>query len=237
MARRIKRTDVNKANYIINSNTNFHVLEAYKNLRTNLLFALSTSESNIVVVTSSEPATGKSYTCANLSVTMALAGNRVLLIDADMRKPMLHKLFAVDNLEGLSGLLSTTVDIKNNVHREVAPYVNLITSGVIPPNPSELLGHQRMQKLLDTISKYYDYVFIDAPPVNVVSDAMLLAKYSAGVLVVARQRQTTVDELQAVIDKYDEIDSNILGVVVTDVSRSGHRYGVHDSPYGYYEYK
>jgi capsular exopolysaccharide synthesis family protein len=240
MARLSKKTVQHNGSDLISRDTGFNIVEAYKNLRTNLLFALSTSEDRTIVVTSSEPTAGKSTTAANLAITMALTGNRVLLIDGDMRRPVAHKMFGVDNTVGLSGLLSGSVlDIKSAIHFNVAPKVDLLTAGQIPPNPSELLGHVRMKKLLTHLSQSYDYLIVDMPPVNVVSDALLLTSYTAGAVVIARQRQTTIDELQVVIDKYHEINAPVLGVVITDVSASGsgYGYGGYGYGYGYYEYK
>jgi capsular exopolysaccharide synthesis family protein len=147
-------------------------------------------------------------------------------------------MFNVENITGLSTLLSGGVNsIKEAIHFNVASGVDLMTSGVIPPNPSELLGHSRMENLLDAISQNYQYIFIDMPPVNVVSDALLLAKLTSGAIVIARQRQTTIDELRAVLDKYQEINAPVLGVAITDASREGRGVDSYASPYGYYEYK
>lgn len=238
MAQSTKKIRTHSSADLISKDTGFHIIEAYKNLRTNLLFALSTSEDRSIAVTSSEPSAGKSTTAANLAIAMALTGNRVLLIDGDMRRPVSHKLFGTDNTSGLSGLLSGGIlDIKSAIHFNVAPKVDLLTAGQIPPNPSELLGHVRMKKLLAHLSQSYDYVIIDMPPVNVVSDALLLTAYTAGALIIARQRQTTFDELQVVLDKYGEINAPVLGVVITDVSAKSAGYGYGGSGYGYYEYK
>jgi capsular exopolysaccharide synthesis family protein len=229
-----KKRDEFRTDDLLHRNTRFQIIEAYKNLRTNLLFSLSTSESHTVVITSSEPNAGKSYTCANLAITMAQTGSRVLVIDADMRKPRLHKIFGVSNEVGLSTILSGEAEeLKNVLHTKVAPDVNFISSGAIPPNPSELLGHARMHALLDAVSQAYDYAFIDTPPVNVVSDSMLLMKQTAGVLIVTRQRQTTFDEAQRTVDKYKNFDAPILGLVVTDVKPNVRGYGQH----GAYDYE
>jgi capsular exopolysaccharide synthesis family protein len=222
--------------HLIGKDTSFQIVEAYKDLRTNLLFTLSTSDSPVVVVTSSEPNAGKSYTCANTAISMAQTGSRVLLIDADMRKPVLHKLFRVNNLLGLSKLLSGhTEELVSALHQNIAPNVDMISSGPVPPNPSELLGHERMEILLDAVGKTYDYIFIDTPPINVVSDAMMLINYSAGALIVARQKQTTFDEVEQAVDKYHSIDARVLGVVITDLGKSS-GFGNYNN-YNYYEYK
>ncbi|MDR1028196.1 MAG: CpsD/CapB family tyrosine-protein kinase [Clostridiales Family XIII bacterium] len=225
MARKNKKRNFVQG-LLLNNTQDFQIVEAYKNLRTNLTFSLSTSDSRIMVISSAEPSAGKSYTTANLAITIAQTGNRVLILDADLRKPTQHKLFDANNLIGLSRLLSGHTEVINKaVRKEVAQNVDLIPSGPIPPNPSELLGHARMKDLLETLTENYDYVLIDTPPVNVVSDSILLMKYAAGVLLAARQRQTTFDELREAIDKYHSVEAPILGVVVTDVKTNVRGYG------------
>jgi capsular exopolysaccharide synthesis family protein len=244
MARRKKKDNKETtAQNLINAETSFQIVEAYKNLRANLLFALSTSDSKAVAITSSEPNAGKSYTCANLAITMAQTGNKVLIIDGDMRKPVMHKHFAQPNQQGLSTLLSgSTTKIDDVLHEGVAPNVDLISSGPIPPNPSELLGHERMKKLLDKVAAKYDYIFVDTPPINVVSDSMMLTKVTAGVLMVARQKQSTLDEVHRAVDKYRTLEAPILGIVLTDVGAGGRgyaygRYSYYSYNYYQYEYK
>jgi capsular exopolysaccharide synthesis family protein len=226
---------------LVNQDSGFLITEAYKNLRTNLLFSLSTSDKRSIVISSAEPSSGKTMTSANLSVTMAQTGNRVLIIDADMRKPKIHKVFQVDNMSGLSDLLSgNATEIGEVIHHSVASCVDLISSGPIPPNPSELLSHPRLTKLLDGAARNYSYVFIDTPPVNVVSDPLLIVKHTAGVLMVTRQRQTTFDEVQHAVEKFRDFNASILGLIVTDVQSRARRYGYYGQygyGYGYYEYE
>ena len=199
------------------ANTNFKTTEAYKSIRTNLLFTLANAQNKIIVTSSPEPGTGKSTISYNLSRTMALSAERVLLIDADMRKPMQHKLYKVPNSNGLSKLLSGDVDVAKNTHFKVAPSLDLITAGPIPPNPSELLGSKRMAELLEALSDQYDYIFIDTPPVRVVTDALLLAHLAAGIVLVVRQRYTTYEDLEKAVGNIKDTNFNVLGVIVNDV--------------------
>ena len=118
----------------------FQIVEAYKIIRTGLLFALSTAQEKSIVCTSAEPGAGKSATCSNVAITMAQTGAKVILIDADMRKPTQHKIFRVNNAQGLSKLLSGLAAMKDTIQRDGLTNLDLITSGPIPPNPSELLG-------------------------------------------------------------------------------------------------
>ena len=198
-------------------NIAFRVAEAYKTIRTNLLFTLANADSKVVVFSSAEPSAGKSTLCSNLSIVMAQTGAKVLLIDADMRKPVQHRNFRVSKTLGLSKILGNLNSIEDCIHKNITENLDLISSGSIPPNPSELLGSKRMEELLATVEGQYDYVFIDSPPLGVVSDALVIAPKSAGVVMVARQKQTTYDELAECIEAVKQINANVLGVVVTDV--------------------
>lgn len=215
----------------------FQIVEAYKIIRTGLLFALSTAQEKSIVCTSAEPGAGKSTTCSNVAITMAQTGAKVILIDADMRKPTQHKIFRVNNAQGLSKLLSGLAAMKDTIQRDVVTNLDLITSGPIPPNPSELLGSENMLNLLNRLSEEYDYIFVDTPPVNVVSDAFMLAKKVAGVMLVARQKQTHYEELQKAVESIRALEANVLGVVITDVSEQNKPYGAYKSYKAYdYEY-
>lgn len=219
-------------------NSNFHIVEAYKTVRANLLFALSTSKDKIVVLSGAEPSSGKSSTCANLASTMAQTGSRVILLDADMRKPVQHKIFRVSNNNGLSKVLSGLSQPLDAIHENVGPNLDLISSGPIPPNPSELLGSEQMETLLDYLVAQYDYIFFDTPPINVVSDALMLSDKVAGMILVVRQNQTTYDEVQKAIDTIDNLHGNILGVVLSDVDESSKPYSKYSKgKYGYYQYQ
>lgn len=166
---------------------------------------------------------------------MAQTGAKVILIDADMRKPTQHKIFRVNNAQGLSKLLSGLAAMKDTIQRDVVTNLDLITSGPIPPNPSELLGSENMLNLLNRLSEEYDYIFVDTPPVNVVSDAFMLAKKVAGVMLVARQKQTHYEELQKAVESIRALEANVLGVVITDVSEQNKPYGAYKS-YKAYDY-
>ncbi len=203
----------------LNSNSSFAMQESYKTIRTNIQFALAGSTSNSVVFSSSIPSEGKSITCANVAITMAQMDKKVLIIDADLRKPTQHRIFRVDNTSGLSSMLVGFSTLGNSVRRNVEKNLDLMTSGPIPPNPSEILGSDRMDKLLNELGKYYDYIFIDTPPVNVVTDGVLLAAKSSGVIIVSRQNMTTYDEVQKAINAFNVANAKILGVIVNDVQK------------------
>lgn len=223
----------------------FQVMEAYKMIRTNLMFSLATKESSVVVFSSAEPSAGKSTLSANLAIVMAQTGARVLLIDADMRKPTQHRNFQLSRTMGLSKILGGLATVEECLHKDAKPNVDVILSGPTPPNPSELLGSARMTSLLEEMSGKYDYIFIDSPPLCVVADALVLAPMSAGVVLVARHNQTMYEEFGEAIEKVETAGSSLLGVVLSDMrssvgnysyGRYGYRYGRYRYGYGRYGY-
>lgn len=217
-------------------NVAFRVAEAYKMIRTNLLFTLANANSKVVVFSSAEPSAGKSTLCSNLAIVMAQTGAKVLLIDADMRKPVQHRNFRVSKTLGLSKILGNLNKLEECIQRDVTPNLDLIPSGSIPPNPSELLGSERMKKLLAQAEEHYDYVFIDSPPLGLVADALVIAPQAAGIVLVARQKQTTYDELEECIESIKRIDATMLGVVVTDVRSETKGYMRYDNKRYYRSY-
>ncbi len=202
----------------------FQIVESYKILRTNLLFSLATAEHKVVVVSSAEPHAGKSTTSANLSVVMAQTGSKILLIDADMRNPSVDRVFRISRKEGLSKILSGMSTADEAILKDVAPHLDVIPAGPIPPNPQELLCSDNMYRLIEQMEERYDYIFIDTPPVNVVADALLPMRHAAGMLLVVRERLTTREDVSALIDSVRQIDGHILGAVLTDMTpRKGSR--------------
>lgn len=195
----------------------FQIVEAYKTLRTNLLFTLATAERKTVIVSSAEPHAGKSTTAANLAIVMAQTNFKVLLIDADMRKPSLDRIFHVGRSEGLSKVASAQTTFEKAVVKQVAPNLDLLPAGPIPPNPQELLCSDQMRKLLEEAEKHYHYIFVDAPPLGLVSDALMPMAWCAGMLLVVREGQTGRDDLRAVVESVERIEGRILGTVLTDV--------------------
>lgn len=197
------------------SGTKFSFAEAFNTIRTNLLFATGASQRYLIVMTSCSQSEGKSLTLSNIAVSFANSGYRVLLIDADMRKPVVHKLHKLSNREGLSSYLAGMAELKDVLKKDVSKNLDVITAGPIPPNPSELIASESMQGLLAGVTKAYDFVFVDTPPVNIVSDTILFAKYDAGILFVVRENGTTYPEISEALEKIRFADGKILGFIRT----------------------
>lgn len=199
---------------------NFFVIEAYKNIRTNLMYTLSSHGTRVIAVSGAESEAGKSITCANLSIAFAQNGCKVLLIDADMRKPVQQKLFKKLNTTGLSKVLSGQAEFDEAVQRGAVNGLDLLTSGPIPPNPSELMGSDNMKKLIQKVGETYDFVIIDTPPVNYVTDCLTIASIISGIVLVARHGHTEYSELMKAVDNIKSAGGKISGVIVSDVRSS-----------------
>lgn len=219
----------------ITDNTPFAIVEAYNTARTNTMFAVSTGKSKIIAVTSANPSEGKSTTCANFAISFANAGFKVLLVECDLRKPTVAKNFAIKPKNGLSAILGGFCSVNDAINAEVCPNLDIITAGDVPPNPSELLGSQAMRAFLAASSNIYDYVFLDTPPVNVVTDSQLTNDVIAGIVFVVKEGHTTHPDIQAALDKIRLANGKVLGFVKTfgSVGKSG-RYG---KKYAYKDYK
>ena len=197
----------------------FAVVESYKAIRANLSFIISSSKNNVVVITSPNSGEGKSTTAVNMAIAFSQLGERVLLIDADMRRSTLHKKLKTDNGGGLSNVLAGMTDL-NSCIKQINENLFFLPSGKIPPNPSELLGSPAFEKLLATVSPAYSCVIIDTPPMNVVSDTLVAAPHTAGIVLVVRASRTQNDDIRHVIDAADFAGIKILGAVVNGISQS-----------------
>ncbi len=228
-----ERLPINQSRkFILSDKTQFVIKEAYKTARANLVFSMATCESKVVIVTSCAPAEGKSTNCLNMAITMAETGASVLLIDGDMRKPVQHSLLKLDNKKGLSSILGgITSDIGKAVKKGVRSNLDVLTSGPIPPNPAELLSGKRMAELLEIVANHYDYVFIDTPPVTVVTDAFLMNEIVAGIVFVVKEGSTTHVEINEALQKAKMMNAKVLGMIKVNCDYKG------KSGYSSYKYK
>ena len=218
--------------------TNFRFVESYKTLRTNVLFAVPAKEgikNRKIVFTSACPGEGKTTTTVNLAIALSETERKILLIDADMRKPTVHRYFNIESRIGLSNLLSGMNTQEECVHHiEGMPNLDVIPSGILPPNPSELLGSSAMEKALLDLEKEYDYIIIDTPPVNIVSDVLSIVGKIDGVVVVISPGKSTYPETSKAIETLKFANANIIGAVMNGDHGLRKR---KNSSYGAYSYK
>ena len=239
MARKSDRLPISKSRqFILSDNTQFAIKEAYKTARTNLVFSLAENDAKIVVITSCSPSEGKSTNCLNMAITMAETGAKVLLIDCDMRKPVQHSLLRLDNKVGLSSVLGGIVkDVSKAIERNVRINLDVLTSGPIPPNPAELISGARMDDLLQLVGDHYDYVFIDTPPANVVTDAFLFNNRTAGIIFVVKEGHTRHEDIREALTKAKMTNGRVLGFIRANCSAKGSKGGYHSYKYKYKNYE
>lgn len=199
--------------------------EAFRVLRTNLLFASVDHKLSTLLITSPTPAEGKSFISSNLAVAFAQTGKRVILVDADLRKPTVHRIFGLVNNVGVtSALVSDAGAVESALQATAIPELRVMTSGPLPPNPSELLSSHKMQDLLQQIQAHCDLVVIDSPPVLVVSDTAVLASHADGVLLAFTHDKLRRDSARNTIGALRQVKARILGVVLNRVEGSQHGY-------------
>jgi len=202
------------------------ISEAYRTLRTNVQFTGVDSKTKKIMITSSGPREGKSTTIANLAVSIAQSGKSVLVIDADMRNPTQHKLFGLSNAEGLSVSLVQDQGCQAYIKETAVPGVSVLTGGPIPPNPAELVGSKRMKKLIEEVSKQFDVVLIDTPPIIAVTDAAIIAQEVDGVILVIASGEVNKEFAQRAKEQLDKVGAKILGAVLNkaDMKTSDYYY-------------
>lgn len=228
---KINKNIDNNRDIITSINPQSPISEQYRTIRTTIDFKMADQGMKSLLVTSSEASAGKSTTIANLAVTFAQQGKKVLVIDGDLRKPTVDKTFKVQNSVGLTNILMNQYAIQDVLQRtRISENLTVITSGPIPPNPSELLGSNAMKQLLDTVTGYFDVVLLDTPPLSAVTDAQILSSYVEGVVIVVHANQTRKDGLLKAKKLLDQVNANILGVVLHGTepkdSTSYYYYGV-----------
>jgi capsular exopolysaccharide synthesis family protein len=209
---------------LLDKDAPFAVVEAYKNIRTNMMFALSSCENKRVVISSAMLSEGKSITSINVGIAFSQLGHKVLLIDGDMRKPTVYKKLKLNNSKGLSSILVGFCKLREAV-KNVYPNFDVLTSGPIPPNPSELLGSDNMSTLLDGLKDYYDYIIIDTPPINIVVDALVLTPKTDGLVLVVQEGKTTHDQFKKALGSIEFAGVKLLGSIVNGDRPEGGKYG------------
>ncbi len=201
--------------------------EAYRTLRTNIVFSSFDKDIQTLLVTSSTPEEGKSTTAVNLGVAIAVTGKRVLIVDADLRNPTQHKYFGFDNTMGLTNLMiNEKLQLINVAHKTTVDNFFVLTSGPIPPNPAEILTSKKMRSFVKNLSKIYDMIIVDSPPVIAVTDASILASYLDGVILVVGSGSVRREQALYARDQLKKVKANLLGVVLNKMplNRSGYYY-------------
>lgn len=208
---------VNQRRLILNANTSFHIQEAYRTLQTNIRFSLPGKDCKVICLTSSMASEGKSTTCLNLAISMAETGNRVLLIDADMRRPSQGKLLIEKASPGLSNVLAGLCDVRLAVRKGIRPNLDVLFSGEIPPNPLELLGSRAMEEMLKELTPLYDYIIVDTPPATIVADACMIASMADGTLLLVRQNEAEKEGVSRAVKQLQMANAKLLGFVMNGV--------------------
>lgn len=209
-----------KRRLILNKNSGFHIQEAYKTLRTNIRFSLHGEGCKKVCLTSSLASEGKSTTVLNLAISFAETGSRVLLIDADMRRPSLARLLIERAAPGLSNVLAGLDTVEEAIRKDVRPNLDILFSGAIPPNPLELLGSTTMKQMIEDLSRRYDYILLDTPPIGIVSDACEVASLTDGVLFLVRQGETEKEAVLRSVKQLELSNAKLLGFVLNGAEES-----------------
>ena len=193
--------------------------ESYRSLRTSLFYAVMDAPPTVILMTSPGSADGKSTTCANLAVVLAQAGKETLLVDGDLREPSLHKFFGVPNVSGLVNVLSGEYDL-SEACTEPFPGLKMLSTGPIPPYPTELLSSGRFAEFVGQARRLFDYVLIDSPPTQLVSDPMIIAAKADAVLLVLDCQETSKRSLRKAVRDLEAVGANVLGTVVNKAPKA-----------------
>lgn len=226
---------------IIDENTPFAITESFNHLRTNIVYTPNDRDGcPIYAVTSAEVGVGKSTVIANLAISFAHLGKKVLLVDTDLRRPTQHKIFNCSKKHsGLSELLAGISTSDSEVIQQSPQGVNIVTSGAIPPNPSELICSKKFEQLLAKWRDEYDLVLLDMPPVGIVTDPLVIANDVNGYIVIAMANKSTAKQVNSAILQIRQTGAKVVGVVVNATNMHGeakHKYSEHDYKSSYYSY-
>jgi non-specific protein-tyrosine kinase len=209
------------------------VAEAFRSLRTNIQYTVVDSPLESILITSTDPKEGKSTVVTNLGVVFAQLGKKVTLIDADLRKPSLHRKVGVQNRTGLTALFVRSVETLDLIMQKTeTPNLSIITSGELPPNPSELLGSKRMESILEKIKSSSDLIIIDSPPALAVTDSLVMVPFVDAVLLVVKPGFTKAKSALLIVEQFKRSNANLVGVVMNELDLGRSRYS-----YKYYQYK
>ena len=218
---------------ILSENSPFPMREAYKTLRTNVLFSLPGTDSKCIGVVSANRGEGKSTIAINIAVSLAQTNKKVIVVDCDMRLPTIAAKIGIKTKPGLSNYLAGSDDIQSNLIQRVGEYgIDVLASGDIPPDPTSLLSSQQMDNLITLLKEYYDYVILDFPPVTIVTDAAILSGKVDGYLLVVRHNLSEYKKIKETFRQLEFSDAKILGMIYN--GKGGHGKGYYKRGSGYY---
>lgn len=222
----------------------FAVAEAYKLIRTNILFLLAQKNGKVIAISSSGANEGKSTTAVNVAIAFSQLGGKVLLVDGDLRRSSIHRKLKIENEDGLSNVLVSFSELTTAV-QHLNENLDVLTAGPMPPNPSELLGSTQFETFINDAKEEYDYIIVDTPPINIVSDALVIAPRTDGLILVVRDNVTPYDAVQHTIEAVEFANITVLGTIMNGVNSKGNkrytyrkysrysRYGYSGYGYGY----
>ena len=216
--------------------TLFAAKEAYRTIRTNLMFSIIKNGCRTILFTSSIQGEGKTTSSANVAFSLARSNKKVLLLDLDLRNPHVHRILKKPNAPGFTNYLSGLSSLEEVLRKEVYPGLDVITAGTISPNPAEMIASEEMQTLLRSFQEQYDFIILDTPPINIVSDALSLVSFVDGVALVVRPGYTDRKEVRRAINQIEFVGGKILGVIANGVQEAKGRYGKRYGRYGYGHY-
>ena len=206
------------------------ISESYRGIRTSIEFSNLDKEMKVINVTSSMQGEGKSTVIANIAVSFANLEKKVLLLEGDLRNPSVHRMFNISNINGLTDILLNNKNFAECVHCTEVKNLHVLTCGAVPPNPSEILSSKKMKDFINELREYYDYIFIDTPPIGVVTDAGIISTYSDGCVFVVGSKQCDVEIAKVSKHRLEDVGANIIGAVLNKFETEGNGYNY----YNYY---
>ncbi len=208
--------------------------ESYRGIRTGILFSSADSSPQVILVTSAGPREGKTITAANVAITMAQTGGRVVILDCDMRRPKVHKVFETSRDKGMANILVGSCEVDEAIIATAIPNIDIVPSGPIPPNPSEILGSHRMEGLIKTLRARYERIIIDSPPVTAVTDAVILSRMVDGVVLIIRAGEVHREIIKNALSQLRSVNARLLGAVLNGVEMGRDSYYYYQYYYYYY---
>ena len=205
------------------------ISEQYRAIRTNIEYSNVDQNTKTILVTSSDKNEGKTTTVSNLAVSFANLNKKVLLIDCDLRNASIHKMFKINNIYGLTDILAKDRAVDKCIQETELENLYVLTAGAIPPNPAEILSSEKMKNLIEDLKNMYDYIFIDTPPIGLVTDAGVLSSFIDGVVLVVKSESVEKKYLEETKKKLDAVDARILGAILNS-------YKSEQKDYNYYSY-